>query len=525
MRERASTSMSASAPRSSTSHRPANGSRWTNGCCSEARRAGDRVLELRALTRLACDHIEYGNAARAEAVIAARAALADSIGQARYRWQSPLLWSMHAMPRGRFDDCEAHIRQARQLAAETPDPNAERCIEFHRFSMLLVAGRPQALRAQEASAQKTLLTLLGNHDLDDWLAAVTAARLGDRRRAIEVLRRHRAGALHGPQRAHHPDRGRRPRRGLRLRRGALSALDAIGQHERVLGAVRVRVHVPDRARAGDGRVRARPTSMRRFATASARSSSPSAWARTRIARGFTSPGARARASARTSSAHSSSRRPLDMPEVAQRARAAAATNGCGRSPRHARAERSASFALRHDRERNEWTIDHAGRSFRLKDLRGLRMLAQLVDQPGREIHALDLGVRGRRRRAAAVAADLGDAGEVIDLRARDAYKARIDELRESSRRRRATATPRARRACATSSTRSRSRSPPRWGSAAASGARDRPPNVRASPCSDAIREAIKKIAEQDADARPPSRLGGTHGDLLRLRARRSEERR
>jgi hypothetical protein len=57
------------------------------------------------------------------------------------------------------------------------------------------------------------------------------------------------------------------------------------------------------------------------------------------------------------------------------------------------------------------------------------MLAQLVESPGREIHVLDLASEGEGD-AASSAVDLGDAGEVIDVRAREAYKARITDLRE-----------------------------------------------------------------------------------------------
>ena len=44
---------------------------------------------------------------------------------------------------------------------------------------------PDALREQEASAQRTLLTLQGNEDLRSWLAAVAAARLGDKRAQLQ----------------------------------------------------------------------------------------------------------------------------------------------------------------------------------------------------------------------------------------------------------------------------------------------------------------------------------------------------
>jgi hypothetical protein len=68
---------------------------------------------------------------------------------------------------------------------------------------------------------------------------------------------------------------------------------------------------------------------------------------------------------------------------------------------------------------------------RLQDTKGLRYLAELLARPGVEQHALDLVDRvegvapagGVRRRS------LGDAGELLDGQARDAYRHRIEELR------------------------------------------------------------------------------------------------
>lgn len=68
-----------------------------------------------------------------------------------------------------------------------------------------------------------------------------------------------------------------------------------------------------------------------------------------------------------------------------------------------------------------WRVSGFGESAYLKDSRGLHMLARLVGEPGRELHALDL--------SGAAATDGGDAGEVLDERARDAYRARLAELR------------------------------------------------------------------------------------------------
>ena len=71
----------------------------------------------------------------------------------------------------------------------------------------------------------------------------------------------------------------------------------------------------------------------------------------------------------------------------------------------------------------KWLVTRGGRSFALKDVRGLAMIARLLESPGQEIHALDLasGSDG--------VVDMGDAGEVLDARARDAYRARLSDLR------------------------------------------------------------------------------------------------
>jgi tetratricopeptide (TPR) repeat protein len=83
------------------------------------------------------------------------------------------------------------------------------------------------------------------------------------------------------------------------------------------------------------------------------------------------------------------------------------------------------------REGKWWTASCDGSSVRLHDSKGLRYLAELVARPGVERHALDLvdtveGVAadgGPDRRA------LGDAGAVLDTRARTAYRQRIEQLR------------------------------------------------------------------------------------------------
>lgn len=87
------------------------------------------------------------------------------------------------------------------------------------------------------------------------------------------------------------------------------------------------------------------------------------------------------------------------------------------------------------REGEYWTIGYEGTVSRLRDVRGLRYLAHLLERPGREVHAPDLvaAVAGGDRDAGGrwrEALPRGDAGEALDATARAAYRRRLEELGE-----------------------------------------------------------------------------------------------
>jgi hypothetical protein len=116
-------------------------------------------------------------------------------------------------------------------------------------------------------------------------------------------------------------------------------------------------------------------------------------------------------------------------EEAQRAGAEAVVarllrmNGDGRraAPAPSKEAHSVSFVA----EGEYWTVTGQGGLVRLKNSRGLSMLARLVADPGREIAALDLDAP-----AGLAVVDRGDAGELLDDRARAAYRRRLIELEE-----------------------------------------------------------------------------------------------
>jgi hypothetical protein len=71
----------------------------------------------------------------------------------------------------------------------------------------------------------------------------------------------------------------------------------------------------------------------------------------------------------------------------------------------------------------------------VRDLKGMRYLARLLAAPGREYHVLDLVATetGEARVNSIPSAELprsslGDAGEMLDARAKDAYRRRLAEI-------------------------------------------------------------------------------------------------
>jgi predicted ATPase len=88
------------------------------------------------------------------------------------------------------------------------------------------------------------------------------------------------------------------------------------------------------------------------------------------------------------------------------------------------------------REGQFWTIAYAGRTTRLRDLRGFQYIADLLGSPGREFHALDLlsaHTSGDVADPAAkeVEAATGTSPEpVLDARAKQEYRSRLRDLAE-----------------------------------------------------------------------------------------------
>jgi hypothetical protein len=91
------------------------------------------------------------------------------------------------------------------------------------------------------------------------------------------------------------------------------------------------------------------------------------------------------------------------------------------------------------REGDYWTIAFEGRVSRIRDMKGLHHIARLLREPGRHLSPAELladlepppGDLSRSSGGAdLVTSSLGDAGPVLDAKAKAVYRRRLDDLRE-----------------------------------------------------------------------------------------------
>ena len=131
----------------------------------------------------------------------------------------------------------------------------------------------------------------------------------------------------------------------------------------------------------------------------------------------------------------------------QRAPSRAGTAGGSLDPRRDRRRSAASSPGAPDppaespdvfrREGDYWSVVFDGQTVRVRDLKGMHYLARLLAEPGRELHVLDLvaAETGRETPSDRRPDDLpvttsGDAGELLDAQAKEAYRRRLAEIDE-----------------------------------------------------------------------------------------------
>jgi tetratricopeptide (TPR) repeat protein len=399
---------------------------------------------LRAAQRLVFDHVELGERAGVVQALRRFHSLAASLAHPVYRARSAALEAMLAIHDGRFAEAETQLEESRRLASKSSDRNGARGALLQRLGLARLRGDRAGMRRHLSDFEAL--------ELSDYIRGMAATL------AVEAwadadrdAARARLSSIDVP---------------LLLRAGDVSlieplvyGLDALGDvrhldaiHEVLLprtdrfvswGAfgllwgppVSFLLGIVERLR---GNVEAALEQLERGqALAEAVQSAPHALlcllerARVCVAAGRLVEAERARAQAAERAEALGVPALLARYPVAGRlqparadARSAASAPALPSSSRASLpASRPSASRLGIERDGETWSVSHAGKTFRLRDSKGMRLLARLLADPGREFHALDL----------VGSAELpGETGmPLLDDRARAAYRERVDALREA----------------------------------------------------------------------------------------------
>jgi tetratricopeptide (TPR) repeat protein len=400
--------------------------------------AGDRERLLRTNLRLALCHLGMGEIEACDARLAAFEALAAELRAPWYAWWGGMLRGVRATMQGRFDEAARLAAAARDAGRAAGHEAADRTWTTNRESQLRAADRHDEMIAWEPEGRRARSVI---HIAAAWQAmgsALTYTRLeqaADARQQLDLL----------------PDGFRPPdgnvfalyfvgeaaaRAGARALAGAiyeqvrplagscvmlgLSYVGWEGPWTRVLALLAESLERWDEARAyfedaiaACRRMGARPCLAR----------TEYEYGRALLARGDRA-GARGLLASALAAAGE-----LGMTGLVRLAEAKVAEAGAAAAPAPA-----APFTFTNEGE--YWAVTHGGATFRLKDSLGIQYLVRLIEQPGREIHVLDLASERAGGGAGAGAGvneaiDTGDAGELLDDEARRAYQRRLEDLEET----------------------------------------------------------------------------------------------
>ncbi len=388
-----------------------------------ARARGERALELRGMSRLVANHIHAGDFARADALLVVRDALARSLVQRRFAWMEPMFRSLRAAIRGDFAQSDIAIVDAESFTND--DPNCARACAVHRTWMLLMADRVEELRAHEPVVLAAIRTMTP--------IIASAIRAAIRLRAVEPADARRELDGLEPELAH----GRAPAILAMIAEVAAEVgsseiqrevYDLLAPHSdtyagfgpfgftcgapvaATLGALASALGDLDRGRAHfesalamatrDGATVARTWTAYWYGRALARAGHPDA------ARHLDD-------AARDAARFGMQRLVIRCRETAGAALATAPT------PVVATSQPALAWTIAP--HGSSWLITIADRSVLAPSVRGMPLLARLAARPHIEIHSLEL-VAGEAE------TDSGDAGELLDDKARSAYRNRLSVL-------------------------------------------------------------------------------------------------
>jgi tetratricopeptide (TPR) repeat protein len=408
---------------------------------------GDRERLLRTHLRLAIDYLALGDLAAADLRIEAFAALAEALRAPWTLWWAPLFRSVRAIIEGRFADAEREADAAAAIGRAARDPQVEGSMILHREGFLRAAERFDELRAVDPLARRERAAFSAGPAWQALGSALIYTRLED----AEMARLH--FDLLPPEMRPPADNlfaifsvGETiafvgsPALAARLSEIVAPFADQYmmlgmthmswhGPVVRLLALLAARCERWDESLAHFEDAIAR---VRRLGARPHLARTEYELGRTLLVRGLTAD--RPRAFALLESAVRTATE-LHMPGLVTLASGRLA-GGEGPAPTVEISDRavegpSGGATLSLKLEGEYWTIAHDGATVRLKDSLGLRYLARLLEAPDREIHVLDLVGAAAGGAPEGQAVDAGDSGELLDDDARESYRRRLEDLRDS----------------------------------------------------------------------------------------------
>jgi AAA ATPase domain len=415
-----------------------------------ATRLNDQSKRLRANARLFIDFVELPDLVAAASHVETYGRLAEQTQLAHHKWRTPLMRAMLRVIEGRFAEADGLAAEAAALAEGARNPEAARTVATYRlFSRFMVLDGLE--RGAEAFAP-LWADLPGGSDLASTFAAVTAAYVED----VEATRFHlqrlhpsslvwagdpsllawlsEAVSFAGDKKSAKSILDRLEPVGDRCLSTGMAAYGWLGPASRFRGLLLASLERWDEAEVNFADAHAR---LARLGARPYLARVGYEWARALMYRGRVEDVPRAVELLESTIAEAEALGMVGLRVAAGRRRAALVGEPApllgphgGGVPARAAASASASGALSLRCEGEYWTLQWGdGSPVRLKDSRGIRLLARLVAAPGEDVHVLELAAPPAG--SGNELTDGGDAGDCLDEEARRAYRTRMQDLRES----------------------------------------------------------------------------------------------
>jgi len=388
---------------------------------------GPRALQAHA--RLAIDHTEAGDFAAFDADLGQMRALSLRLSHPRRRWRPLLLESMQAISRGDSEHSDRCLVEIEEHAALSDDPALALALIAHRFHRAVLFHRDQEIRTALAELDRMSGQVPQRDVILGSIRMAALARIEDAAGAAQALTRLRGRLLIGSGEINYMsvdafalvgsnDERHRLHAVLRAWPARHMAAGHIpftyeGPVSRALGVLEASLGDPTGALAWLDE-----------ALAGARRWGHQLWvAQIGYDRGRILAGAGRTAEAAVALGEAATlAESLGMPGLVARARArlTAPTLPVPATGPIVDACAAGIAVIREDGD--VWRIEGGVRPVRVRNSRGLELLARLVERPGEELHVLALSSD------TGGALVEGDAGEALDHQARRTYRARLAEL-------------------------------------------------------------------------------------------------